>query len=215
MRNRVVLLTILCFVCTQVVPVMAQETSVIDKILKDGKKAYMDGNYQEAVIKFSQAITLIKNKQDLLDAHLALAQTYFIIGSIPEVEKSVNEILKINPKLVLSKDVNSPKFISYFELVKRAKLLKVTLKVQPSGTIYVDDIFFGAGERVDARLFKGQHLARVERDGTQPQQEEFLVEKDGEVIELAEAGKLLSVQPEMKEAKLEVLGAGETKKTRK
>ncbi len=215
MKKRVVLLTILCFACAQVMPVMAQEASDIDKILQEGKQAYMDGNFQEAVSKLSLAITLIKNKKDLLDAHLALAQTYFSIGNNPEAEKSINEILKINPKLVLSEDANSPKFISFFELVKRANLLKVTLKVQSSGAIYIDDIPFGEGDQVEARLFKGRHLARVERKGTGPQQEEFLVEKDGDVIELAVAGKRPSVQPETKEAKLEVPGARANKKGRK
>lgn len=179
MRKVISIVTIFIFVLSLNLTLYSQQDSDIDKILKEGKEAYVNGNFKEAINKLSLAIRLIKNKEDLVEAYITLALTYFTLGEEKNSEESVKKALKIKPALVLSIDVYSPKFIAFVEDVKSKNLITILFKLSPSAKLYINDVFFKEGDEIKAKLFKGKHKIKVEKKGFEAFIEDVTFEKDG------------------------------------
>ncbi len=107
---------------------LSQSTDV-DQILEQGKKAYLNGDYERAIEFFTQAINLIRNKSELIDAHLSLALTYFTVNQTENCKKEIRKVLELNPNHSVDPDFYSSKFVLLFESVR-----KEFLKSSPSPT---------------------------------------------------------------------------------
>ena len=72
-------------------PSYAQQESDIDELLKQGKQAYINGNFKEAIEKLSNAIKIIKNREDLLEAYITLSLAYFTLGEENNSEETIKK----------------------------------------------------------------------------------------------------------------------------
>ncbi len=172
----------------------AQQTD-IDKILEEGKRAYLDGDYERAIQLLNQAILLIKNKSTLIDAHLSLALTYFTVNQIENCREQIKNILKLNPSFKPDPEFYSPKFIKLFDEVKKENTREALITSIPEGaTIFIDDENKGLTPFRGA-LYTGKHKIRVVKEGFEPLDKEINIEKLKEnVFELT----LIPVVPEAK-----------------
>lgn len=91
----------------------------VDKILEEGKKAYMNGDYEKAIEFFTQAINLIRNKAELIEAHLSLALTYFTVNQTENCKKEIRRVFELNPNHSIDPDFYSPRFVLLFESVRK------------------------------------------------------------------------------------------------
>ncbi len=156
--------------------VHAQQTD-IDKLLEDGKKAYLDGDYERAIQLLNQAILLIKNKSTLIDAHLSLAITYFTVNQIDNCKEQIKSILKLNPAFKPDPEFYSPKFIKLFEEVKRENTREAFITSIPEeGTIFIDDENKGFTP-FKGTLYAGKHKIRIVKEGFEPLEREINIER--------------------------------------
>lgn len=125
MRNKFLLLLFVFFPFS----LLSQQTDV-DKILEEGKKAYLNGDYEKAIDFFTQAINLIKNKAELIDAHLSLALTYFTVNQTENCKKEIRKVFELNPNHSVDPDFYSPKFVFLFESVRKEFLKSPPQPVQ-------------------------------------------------------------------------------------
>lgn len=102
----------------------------MDKILEEGKKAYLNGDYEKAIDFFIQAINLIRNKAQLIDAHLSLALTYFTVNQTENCKKEIRKVFELNPNHSIDPDFYSPKFVLLFESVRKEFLKSPPQPVQ-------------------------------------------------------------------------------------
>ena len=96
-------------------PAYSQQDSDFNKILKEGKDAYINGNYDEAIEKLSVAVRVIKEKNDLIEACIFLSLAYFAVGDNINSERFIKKTLSIDPAIILDTDEYSPKFIDLLE----------------------------------------------------------------------------------------------------
>lgn len=157
-------------------PLHSQQTD-IDKILEEGKKAYLDGDYERAIQLLNQAISLIKNKSTLIDAHLSLALTYFTVNQIENCSEQIKSILKLNPSFKPDPEFYSPKFIKLFEDVRKANTSEVTIASIPAGAnIFIDDENKGYTP-FKGTLYAGKHKVKILKEGFNPLEKEIVVDR--------------------------------------
>ncbi len=165
MKKSITILTIIIFILSSSFLSFAQQDSTVEKLLEEGKKAYINGDFKEAINKLTLAITIIKNKRDLIDAYLTLSLTYFTIGDNKKAEENIIKILKIKPSLSLNPDIYSPKFIVFVEDIKNKNMLNVNIRVDNKAKLYVDELFYGENTEFNIKLLKGEHIIKVEQKG--------------------------------------------------
>ncbi len=159
----------------------AQQTD-IDKILEEGKKAYMDGDYERAIQLLNQAIALIKNKSTLIDAHLSLALTYFTVNQMENCTEQIKSILKLNPLFKPDPEFFSPKFVKLFEDVRKANTSEVKVTSVPEGAnIFIDEENKGYTP-FKGMLYTGKHKIKIIKEGFGPVEKEINVERTRENI---------------------------------
>ncbi len=162
-------------------PLRAQQTD-IDKILEEGKKAYMDGDYEKAIQLLNQAIALIKNKSTLIDAHLSLALTYFTVNQMENCTEQIKSILKLNPSFKPDPEFYSPKFVKLFEDVRKANTREVTVTSVPEGAnIFIDEENKGYTP-FKGMLYTGKHKIKIVKEGFSSVEKEINVERTRENI---------------------------------
>lgn len=159
-------------------PLYSQQTD-IDKLLDDGKKAYMDGDYEKAVRLLNQAISLIKNKSKLIDAYLSLALTYFTINQLDRATEQIQNVLKLNPSFKPDPEFYSPKFIKLFDDVKKKNIRDVEIVSIPEGArIFIDDEDKGITPFVGG-LYLGKHTIRIVKEGYEILEKEISIDIKG------------------------------------
>ncbi len=165
MKKFISIVTIVIFIFSSSYVGFAQQDSTVEKLLEEGKKAYVNGDFKEAINKLSLAITIIKNKKDLIDAYLTLSLTYFTIGENNKAEENILKILKIKPTLSLNPDIYSPKFIIFVEEIKSKNMVGIEVNLKEKAKLYIDDLFYGEGKKFNLKLVKGKHTIKVEKEG--------------------------------------------------
>ncbi len=132
----------------------------VDKILEEGKKAYMNGDYEKAIEFFTQAINLIRNKSELIEAHLSLALTYFTVNQIDNCKKEIRRVFELNPNHSIDPDFYSPKFVLLFESVRREFTKTppvqkaVTEKVEKPSDVGIGKSSFTLEERFEREVLR-------------------------------------------------------------
>ncbi len=136
--------------------VLSQFTDV-DQILEQGKKAYLNGDYEKAIEFFTQAINLIRNKSELIEAHLSLALTYFTVNQTENCKKEIRKVLELNPNHSVDPDFYSSKFVLLFESVRKEFLKSPPSPptVKPSEPVIAKPIFFLSEK------FEGQSVKNI------------------------------------------------------
>ncbi len=157
-------------------PLYSQQTD-IDKLLEEGKKAYLDGDYEKAIQLLNQAILLIKNKSTLIDAHLSLALTYFTVNQIDNCKEQVKNILKLNPAFKPDPEFYSPKFTKLFDEVRKENTREALITSVPEGaTIFINDENKGFTP-FKGVLYAGKHKIRIVKEGFELLEREISVER--------------------------------------
>lgn len=178
-------------------PLHSQQTD-IDKILEEGKKAYLDGDYERAIQLLSQAISLIKNKSTLIDAHLSLALTYFTVNQIENCSEQIKSILKLNPSFKPDPEFYSPKFIKLFEDVRKVNTSEVTITSTPAGAnIFIDDENKGYTP-FKGTLYAGKHKVKILKEGFNPLEKEIIVDRTKTNVFEMELTSLVLAEKEVK-----------------
>lgn len=156
-------------------PLYSQKTD-IDKLLEDGKKAYMDGDYDKAVRLLNQAISLIKSKTKLIDAHLSLALTYFTINQMDYATEQIKNVLKLSPSFKPDPEFYSPKFIKLFDDIKNKNIRNVEIVSIPEGArIFIDNEDNGITP-FSGGLYLGKHTIRIVKEGYEILEKEISVD---------------------------------------
>jgi len=163
MKKIVTILIVFLFIFNTSYIAFAQQDSTVEKLLEEGKQAYINGDFKLAVDKLSTAITIIKNKKDLLEAYITLALTYFTLGDNDKAKNTVVKALQVKPNLVLDTEVYSPKFIVFVEDAKKEVMRNIKFNIKPPAKLYVDDMYYGEKSEFDVKLVKGKHNVKVEK----------------------------------------------------
>ncbi len=163
------------------------QKSEVEKLLEEGKKAYAEGRFQEAISKLNLAISLIQNKQKLVDAYLNLGLTYFTIGKTELAKDALKKALAINPRLVLDPEYFPPKFLTLTEEVRRDFIVNIKLQANVTADFEVDGELVGRGMLIPVSIPKGKHTFTVSARGYKTVKKELDVERDAMtlVFELA------------------------------
>ena len=191
-------------------PSYAQQESDIDELLKQGKQAYINGNFKEAIEKLSNAIKIIKNREDLLEAYITLSLAYFTLGEENNSEETIKKALKIKPPLTLDTDIYSPKFINFVERVKREAVITVSFRINPAADLHVNDIFYKNTEEIRIKLVRGKYNIKVEKEGFEPFEQEVFLEEDEDIKDIKLKKKADAILPET--GKIEKQGKKKKKK---
>ncbi len=163
-------------------PVFSGEKTDVEKLLEEGKKAYVAGRYSEAIGKLNLAISLIKNKKQLVEAYISLALTYFTVGDENSARENLKKALSVNPRFVLDPEYYPPNFISLAEEVRKELIVGVKLKSNVVAKFEVDGEEMGTGTFIPVSLPKGLHSFKVEAKGYSPVEKKIKISSDGEVI---------------------------------
>ncbi len=156
-------------------PLYSQQTD-IDKLLEDGKKAYIDGDYEKAVRLLNQAIALIKTKNKLLEAHLSLALTYFTINQLDNATEQIKNVLKLSPSFRPDPEFYSPKFLKLFDDVKKRNIRDVEIVSIPEGAkIFIDNEDKGFTPFTGV-LYLGKHIIRIIKENYEELEKEIYVD---------------------------------------
>ncbi len=131
----------------------------VDKILEEGKKAYMNGDYEKAIEFFTQAVNLIRNKAELIEAHLSLAFTYFTVNQTENCKKEIRRVFELNPNHSIDPDFYSPRFVLLFESVRKEftktpPTQKLTEKPGKTSDIVIGKPAFSLEERFEGSASK-------------------------------------------------------------
>jgi ABC-type uncharacterized transport system substrate-binding protein len=87
-------------------------------ILEQGKLAYKNANYQDAVAKLQRATTLIDDPKLKADTFLVLGLSYQCMGNVDQAKVQFSKAIIQNPNLNLDRDFYSPKTVELFEQAK-------------------------------------------------------------------------------------------------
>ncbi len=179
-------------------PVFSGQKNNAGKLLEEGKKAYIAGRYSEAIKKLNLAVNFIKNKQQLVDAYITLALTYFTVGDENGARENLKKALSANPRLVLDPDYYPPKFISLAEEVRKELLVEIKLKSNVVAKFRVDGEEVGTGTLIPVSLPKGLHSFRVEAEGYRPIERKIEISSGGQILyfELSPVKPALPKPPE-------------------
>ena len=74
MRSLTSILTIICFTFMLMQPAYSQQDTDIEAMLKEGKEAYLNGEYNKAIEKLSVAVRFLRVKDDLVRLFIVAAQ---------------------------------------------------------------------------------------------------------------------------------------------
>jgi tetratricopeptide (TPR) repeat protein len=163
MKKIIIVFIIILFVFNTSYIAFAQQDSTVEKLLEEGKQAYMNGNFKLAVDKLSTAITIIKNKKDLLEAYITLSLTYYTLGDNQKARNTIIKALQVKPNLLLNTEVYSPKFIVFLEDTKKEVMRELKFNIKPSAKLYIDDLYYGENSEFTVKLVKGEHKIKVEQ----------------------------------------------------
>ncbi len=163
MKKVIIIFIIVLFVFNTSYMAFAQQDSTVEKLLEEGKQAYMNGDFKLAVDKLSTAITIIKNKKDLLEAYITLALTYYTLGDNQKAKNTIIKALQVKPNLILNTEIYSPKFIVFLEDTKKEIMRELRFNVKPAAKLYIDDLYYGENSEFTVKLVKGEHKIKVEQ----------------------------------------------------
>ncbi len=201
MRKILGLFAILLLILSLNTPTYSQNSDV-EKLLEMGKKAYAEGKFDLAIQKLSQAVTLIKNKADLLDAYLALSLTYFTIGKEEKARENIVKALSINPKQTLDPEYYPPKFISLVEEVRGKFIVRVVVSTNATCKIYVDGNLIGEGQLFTLDLTKDSHNFMARAEGYKTMKKQITIKEQNQKV-ILNLAKLPAKKPVIKKAKEE------------
>ncbi len=89
--------------------------------LNDADKNYQSGNFEETVNIINKCINSGFNDQQKVQGYRLLAKTYLALDNDSIANRSVNELLMINPKFQPDYLTDPPKFIKIIEKIKKLK----------------------------------------------------------------------------------------------
>ncbi len=165
-------------------PAYSQQDTDIEAMLKEGKEAYLNGEYNEAIEKLSVAVRFLRVKDDLVDANIILALVHLTLGDNKNSEKFIKDALKIKPDLVLSAAEYSPKFITLAENIQKTDVITTIFKIAGGGILYLNGFQTGEGKFLEVKVFKGENNIKVMKEGFEAFQEDLLLTDDGGIKEI-------------------------------
>ncbi len=89
--------------------------------LNDADQSYQSGNFEETVKIINNCITTGYNDQQKVQGYRLLAKTYLALDNDSIANRTVNELLLINPKFQPDYLTDPPKFIKIIEKIKKLK----------------------------------------------------------------------------------------------
>lgn len=183
MRRFLTIFTIFVFIFSLTLPVYSQHSSDIEKLLEEGKKAYAEGNFEEAIQKLSLAINIIKTKSRLVDAYMTLSLTYFTIGNKEKAKEGIEKALTVNPKLVLDPEYYPPKFIALVEEIRKDFIVKTTIRTNVIAKVYVDGSLVGEGKLFTIDLSRTSHQFTIEAPGYKKIERKVPIAEDNQIVD--------------------------------
>ncbi len=197
MRKVTAICLIFSFFFLLLQPNLFAQKSEVEKLLEEGRKAYAEGNFEVAIEKLTLAITLIKNKAQLVEAYLSLALTYFTIGKEEKTKEQVRKALTVNPRLMVDPEYYPPKFIALVEEVRREFIVPVAISLNVPAKIYIDDNLIGQAQMLTLDLTKSVHVIRAEAPGYKTLEEKIEVTTPNQKIQL-QLEKMVPIKEEKK-----------------
>ncbi|GEM_PF-2665764 len=196
MKKFLTIFTIFLFIFSITLPVYSQQSSDIEKLLEEGKRAYAEGNFEEAIQKLSLAINIIKTKSRLVDAYMTLSLTYFTIGNKEKAREGIEKALTVNPKLVLDPDYYPPKFIALVEEIRKDFIVKTTVRTNVIAKVYVDGTLIGEGKLFTIDLSRTSHQFVIEAPGYKKIQRKVPIAENNQIVDFV-LEKVLPVEAPM------------------
>ena len=88
-----------------------------DKHISNAKVYYDTGEFDKVINELTQALNIVKknNQKGMIEAYKYLAFSYVAYGNVDKAKSYFVEILKINPKFDLDRDLTSPKILAVFD----------------------------------------------------------------------------------------------------
>lgn len=174
---RLAICSFLMFNC--ILLVTPQEVDSPKYHLDEGLKAYNNADFEQTISEIEKALQLgLREKQDLIKAHLHLGFAYIGLGrridAVVEFAKAIN----LEPSLKLDPKLYSSKIISTFNETKEGLVDSLTVISSPGGA----DLFLD-GQKVGATPIKltdvlvGEHTLTLSKELFQTKELRIRVEK--------------------------------------
>jgi len=165
--------------------VLAEPLIDADRLLREGREAYLDGRFDEAVTQLAQARELLKRAVDSLDEERRAAETLFKAymylaftlrarggDSVPQATEVMNDALRTFPSIEPSVAEFGPENVKFYRLA-RSQLEqgpKARVRVHTTGgqaTVYLNGRLVGVSPLDLKQVYVGRYLVHA-RQGDQP-----------------------------------------------
>jgi hypothetical protein len=175
----VLLVTLPLILLPEITLVLAQEQTG-DDLLKQGKKYYQEGRFEEAVEKLSLALKMLTDKDKLVDAYLHIALSHFALGEKEKAKQDLTELLRLKPEHKLDPMYYPPDFVQLLDEAKGVILAHITIETEPTeAQVYLDGELTGLSPLELQEVAAGEHKLVVLKEGYKAAEKKLIV-KEGE-----------------------------------
>lgn len=99
-------------------PQYSQETGKGENLIKKGEKLYLNGDYQEALDVWLQAVPLVKDNKVLAGLYLYISKANFKLGNNSRTEEFLRKMFEIQPRKIPKEDDLDSDFSVIYNKVK-------------------------------------------------------------------------------------------------
>jgi len=156
-----------------------------DDLFSQGMKAYENGEYQLSIDRLAQAIPLLKEDRERIEAFKTMAFAYMAFPKKEEARQQFCNILKIDPAFGLDPIMTPPKILAVFREAKERCILFGGIKVQAisrdkkaihGAKVYLNKKLIGETPLQREDILPGKYELEVRKDGFRSFQSRVSVE---------------------------------------
>jgi len=99
----------------------------VDRLIREGKELYKNGEYREAIVKFLEAKDLARTREEISDVYFNLSSAYYASNQSVEAKEHLQKSLEVLPERTIDALYYSADFVEMFNETK-AELIKLKEK---------------------------------------------------------------------------------------
>ena len=99
----------------------------VDRLIREGKDLYKNGEYREAIVKFLEAKDLARTREEISEVYFNLSSAYYASNQSGEAKQHLQKSLEILPERTIDALYYSADFVEMFNETK-AELIKLKEK---------------------------------------------------------------------------------------
>ena len=99
----------------------------VDRLIREGKELYKNGEYREAIVKFLEAKDLARTREEISEVYFNLSSAYYASSQSVEAREHLRKSLEVLPERTIDALYYSADFVEMFNETK-AELIKLKEK---------------------------------------------------------------------------------------